>query len=81
MMQGVFAKLAGGKPSLEIRQQCLNIYLMIGVMKDECQYFLAEKLYPNPEEKKGGKRLSSRLTSLQGTLNEMVSQDIHVSMI
>jgi len=63
----------------------LNIYLILGIMKDGLNFYLQEKEYKaekTPAEAKNSiKRLSKRVDQLLDTLNEMLSHEIHASIV
>jgi hypothetical protein len=76
---------AGEDPSPLIQEQFLNIYLILGIMKDGLNFYLQEKEYKaekTPAEAKNSiKRLSKRVDQLLDTLNEMLSHEIHASIV
>lgn len=63
----------------------MNAYLILGIMKDGFNFYLQEKVHKSEKEsteaKLSVKRLSSRADSLLGTLNEMLSHEIHASIV
>ena len=79
------ASVAGEAPSAEIQDQFLNLYLLLGIFKDGLNYYLQEKEYKSESEpvkaKNSTKRLIKRADSLLTALNEMVSHEIHASMV
>jgi len=84
-MKNELAAIAGEDPSPLIQEQFLNIYLILGIMKDGLNFYLQEKEYKaekTPAEAKNSiKRLSKRVDQLLDTLNEMLSHEIHASIV
>lgn len=64
-MKNELAAIAGEDPSPLIQEQFLNIYLILGIMKDGLNFYLQEKEYKaekTPAEAKNSiKRLSKRV--------------------
>ena len=63
----------------------MNCYLLLGIMKDGLNNYLAQKEYKEEKEssksKNSVKRLCNRVDSLLSSLNQMVSHEIHCSMV
>ena len=61
------------------------MYLLMGIIKGETAMVLQQKLYRNEDKPKEGKqsakRLASRVDSLQEALNNMLSLEIHCSIV
>jgi len=84
-MKKELASIAGEEPSELVQEQFLNIYLILGIMKDSFSFYLQEKEQgaerESVEAKHSIKRLSTRVDTLLGTLNEMLSHEIHASIV
>ena len=63
----------------------MNCYLLLGIMKDGLNNYLSQKDYKSEKEpaksKSSIKRLCNRVDSLLSALNQMVSHEIHCTMV
>lgn len=68
-----------------VAEQFLTVYLTLGAMHNEVAYYRSQKLHRNEPEakaaKEAAKRLASRVTSVQQTLNSILQHEIHCSIV
>jgi hypothetical protein len=84
-MMTELTSIAGQDPSEEVQEQFLNCYLLLGIMKDGLNNYLSDKDYKQENDssqaKGSTKRLCKRVDSMLEALNQMVSHEIHASMV
>jgi len=62
-MKKELAVIAGDEPSELIQEQFLNIYLILGIMKDGLNFYLQEKEHKSEKEEKEAKNSIKRLST------------------